>query len=566
MTTPPTPAADHDLGAMGGSETAPRSLTAGVEPPGPPPLAAGARFAVMAGSLAVLLGAMVAIVVVRNGGTFTYAIDDSMIHLTIARNLGRHATFGVVPGVYESASSAPAWNVLLAPLLAIVPDGWWWPLVLNVAAALWLLRTVSALEVLDRFGSRALTLTLCLVTPVLLGLVPLILTGMEHTLHAAIAAAFLVVLARIGSVDERRHDVAWCVALLAVGTLVRFETGFLAAAAAVVLVLDGSRHGAAPGAVGGRRRWTLAASFVAAVVVPAALFGAVNLAFGQFALPSSVVAKSDLGTGLPIPDPSAVLSRITTDPVLMVVVATSALALVHARLGQAATDRTRVASRAVAVVLLTSALHVCFAETGWFERYQAYLIIGSVVALGILAPALAGWPRWRTGVGLAVVALCLLRIPLLANTPAATFNRYQNQYQLGRFLAAEYQGTGIAINDLGWVSWLHEGPILDVVGLGSVEALRATRAHELDAERFAELAAEQDVRVVAVYERFFAPLIPPGWEEAGRWCVPEGRYLMPAECIAFYARSGADADAARAALERYAPSLPPETVSTITPG
>jgi hypothetical protein len=345
---------------------------------------------------------------------------------------------------------------------------------------------------------------------------------------------------------------------------VRFETGFVAVAAAVVNVLDGARHADAAGAVGGRRRWTLAAAFVGAAVVPAAAFAAVNLAFGQYLLPSSVVAKSAVGTGLPIPDPGTVLERLTTDPILIVVVATGALVLAHARLGRAATDRTRVASRALAVVLLTVALHVCFAETGWFERYQAYLIIGTVVALGIVAPTLAGWPRWRTRVGVVVLVLCVLRVPLLVNTPVATFNTYQNQYQLGRFLAEEYPGTGIAINDLGWVSWLHEGPILDVVGLGSVEALRATKAGELDAARFAELAADQDVAVIAVYDAFFAPLVPPGWEEAGRWCVPEGRYVLSAECVAFYARSGAELDAARAALERYAPALPPETTSTVT--
>jgi hypothetical protein len=303
---------------------------------------------------------------------------------------------------------------------------------------------------------------------------------------------------------------------------------------------------------------------MAASVLPALAFAALNVSFGQYPLPSSIVAKSSVGDGIPWPEPGAVVHRLGSDPILMVVLAVSVLALGHAVLGQRTDARSRAASRPLAVALLTAALHLCFAETGWFERYQAYLIIGCVVGLGLLAPTLAAWPRWRTWVAAALVVLCILRVPLLVRTPLASFNVYQSQYQMARFLAAEYPGAAIAVNDIGWVSWQHEGPLLDVVGLGSIDALRSSVEGRLDATRFEELAAAHDVQVVAVYDRFFSMLIPPGWEEAGRWCVPEGRVVLSAECVTFYARSGAAADAARDALVRFAPELPPETVATVT--
>src|SRR5918993_13184 len=76
----------------------------------------------------------------RSGGHFTYALDDPYIHLAMADNLAFHGTWGVDPGVYESASSSPAWTVLTAAGMIVLPiPDLWVPLVLNVAAGAWII-------------------------------------------------------------------------------------------------------------------------------------------------------------------------------------------------------------------------------------------------------------------------------------------------------------------------------------------------------------------------------------------------------------------------------------------
>jgi hypothetical protein len=487
----------------------------------------------------------------------------------VARNLGREGTFGIVPGVYESASSAPLWNVIMAPVLAAVEDGWWLPLLLNALAALWLLWTMSGLPALARLGTRRRGVLVAALVPVVLGLVPLTMTGMEHTLHAALVAAYLVLLARRGSALERGGDLAWLAVLLAIGTLLRFETAFLAVASAIVLLAERPRpvadepEGSAR-STRGRRPWIAAAVLVGAAGLPALAFAGINRAFGQHTLPNSVMAKSDVARGTLLPSASGVVHRLLEDPILsgLLVVAVGILAL--AWWGPRQTEACRRATRALATALLTGIAHVAFADVGWFERYEAYLITGLVVGLAIVAPELRTWGSWRRWAVPVLCIACLLRVPLLVKTPMATSNTYAMQYQVGQFFDAHYGGRGVAVNDLGYVAWLHDGPVLDVIGLGSFEALEAKRTRTLDAARFAELADDADAEILVVYDDY-ARLVPEDWSEAGRWCVSDRLIILLHECVGFYAPDGDPLVSARAALSAYAPRLPAATTTTLAP-
>src|SRR5437773_11285307 len=87
------------------------SLTVGrdAEPPGPVEMQR--RFLIwgVSGTLTTFV-VVLAVSLVRTHGHLAYAIDDGGIHLSIARNLGLHGTWGVVPHQFQSASSSPLWT------------------------------------------------------------------------------------------------------------------------------------------------------------------------------------------------------------------------------------------------------------------------------------------------------------------------------------------------------------------------------------------------------------------------------------------------------------------------
>src|SRR5688500_9913608 len=67
----------------------------------------------------ILLWWIVSGVLGYTGGIFMYPLDDTFIHMELARNLADHATWGINPGEFGSASSSLLYTVLLALLFKV---------------------------------------------------------------------------------------------------------------------------------------------------------------------------------------------------------------------------------------------------------------------------------------------------------------------------------------------------------------------------------------------------------------------------------------------------------------
>src|SRR6476619_4550638 len=210
----------------------------------------------------------------------------------MARNLVEHGTWGVTPGVYEPASSSPVWTLMLAGVFKVAsPVTSVAPLVVNLAAAVWILwifATCQRFTTLARghWGSWAFVIVLPLCGMFLPGLA---YTGMEHTLHAAIALQVLVLLTvLIGGDASRRQEVAYF-GLLALGSFVRLETMFLAVGCgAAVLFATSARFGGAEIA----SRWPVKRRVVnvvgtaVAAGIPVLIIGGINKAFDRHFFPN----------------------------------------------------------------------------------------------------------------------------------------------------------------------------------------------------------------------------------------------------------------------------------------
>ena len=139
---------------------------------------------------------------------------------------------------------------------------------------------------------------------------------------------------------------------------------------------------------------------------------------------------------------------------------------------------------------MTVPLHLLFAQFGWYERYQAYLIaLGVYVALGLLAdlrspdqvgvsvigPPADGasrpWMRWWV-----VPTLVCLLVAFSGNKPsgvvhaAAGWTRPTTSATRWRVPRALLRREPVATGELGYVSLFHEGPVTDIFGLGDRES------------------------------------------------------------------------------------------------
>jgi hypothetical protein len=341
-------------------------------------------------SYAVVLGVLLALSLRASDGHLVYVLDDPAIHRSVAANLVDHGTWGVDAGHFQSASSSPLWTLLLGAYLLASPLASAGPLLLNAVASVAVIAVLGANQSVlaptrRRLGDAA---GVAVLVTIVLFLPGLTLVGMEHVAHMALVLATVVLFHRQGLGELGRWPRWLPYVLLALATLARLETVFLAAGLGLAL-LSRCRLGWGPGGRAAARRTQLVrvALVGAATVLPLAVVAAANRLGGQAWLPNSVMAKSQVDDPL-TPVYRLPVERLTADPLVaaLTVALLVALALAWRR-------PARFAFPAI-VAVVTAAGHMALARIGWYERYQAYLIVLAVYAGLQLAADVLAW-RWE---------------------------------------------------------------------------------------------------------------------------------------------------------------------------
>ena len=519
-------------------------------------------------ALGVITAVLVIVGLAINDGHFLYVFDDTAIHMSMARQLADHGTWGVTAHHYASASSSPGWTLLLTAFSFLFPfarDGL--PLLLNLAAAAWVLILIGRHQTLLRFRrGEWLPITVTVFSVAILWFLPgLALAGMEHLLHAALVLVALVLVDRLVHDEYSTRTVRRLLLVLALASTVRFETAFIAAGIAVAFFcLARPTFGRDTRAVITRARaWWLGVGVLLACAAPIGLYSVINRAFGEGYLPNSILAKTGSGRVLGIARaPQSALAVLETDPALLTL-----MLITFAYLAWAASDGPQ-RNAAIAIVFLVAALlHVFLADIGWFERYQAYLVIaGSLVAFRIAAEVFSPARRKRVLVVVLILisTLAFGKAVLLAEVPLAESNTYRQRYQLARFLHRYYDGHAFLTGELGYTTLLHNGAVIDILGLGTypIAVARHNGVQTLDAQFVERLARESRVRVMAFYAGGPGFKIPKGWEAVAQWHLDEPKVSIPDTAIAFYARKGAPAREMERHLRAFQAELP-SRVSTL---
>jgi hypothetical protein len=379
-------------------------------------------------------------------------------------------------------------------------------------------------------------------------LVPIIFTGMEHSLQQMLAVMIVV-----GLIEEARTGRAsrmlW-IALLVL-PLVRYDS--LALAVPALLYLAWRRH------------WRGFASVAAIIAVVCGGFSLFLMAHGLGIMPASVMAKSEvLRSGGSSGSHFAMLTALVANVYGNLVanpqgnVMLGGLALVLAP----ALDRRRpLQERAFALVPATAlALEFVVGKFGAYFRYEAYVWTATLVALihlyrdplkRILSSEGSLAPQVGLLGGLAAASVSYLYT--LATTPIASNNIYDQQYQMHRFVSEYYQAP-VAVNDLGWVAFRNSNYVLDLAGLASKEALTA-RLHESGPTWMERLCREHDVRFAMIYDGWF-PDRPAEWVRVGTLKFAQLRVTAASAAVQFYATDPAEVPTLRAALLAFQTSLP----------
>ena len=471
----------------------------------------------------------------KTGGTFVYPVDDAYIHLAAAK---RFVESGGHDHALFSASSSIAWPWLLV-LARIASFETTAPLFVNAAAAFALFAVIE--RVFDAHGSRrapVLALVACLLLPV----VPLALSGMEHTLHAVLAVLVAVMGARSVATREKNP---WLFVAAAGAVAIRYEGAFVVGAVAMLLLAE--------------RRVRDAAILVLAGASPALLRGFVSIAQNGLFFPVPVTMKRNaIGAGLPV----EIYYRLIDNPHVLVTLVMLALVFAVDKQATDARSNERRALTLVAAVTLTA--HVVLARLGWFYRYEAYALAIALVAIGTAAIRHAGRARAFA------IPLALLALPLVGraggafrSSVLASRNIFDQEMQTAAFVKTFYDGDTVALNDIGAVSYFTHAKIVDLVGLASPRIAQA-RGLRLDGpltrETIDEETRAEQARVAVVYDDWFAGSLPPSWRKIGTLTIPDN-HVCAKDTTSFYALSDQEEPILRENFRAFAKHLPPEVVA-----
>jgi hypothetical protein len=499
--------------------------------------------------------------VLLNHHHLVYPLDDTYIHMAIAKNASLHGMWGITRHELTSSTSSPLWTALLTVVYWICGVGGAAPLLLNLAFGS--LIVVAADQLVRRNGGRAAWTSAVLLAVVFMSALPtLTVTGMEHTLHALVTLLFMIASANVMA-SARPPSFAhrfWLAALSAFVTTARYEGLFAVAVIFMLLIATGKRTIAVIAAAGG--------------LLPLLVYGLWWTFHGWYFVPNSVLLKSTVPP-LTLQGIAHVLlwwrglHALVANPHLLVLVTAALIALIVLLVRSVSDERTYLNMIFVAIALL----HVEFAATRWFYRYEAYLLVVGVAVLGATArewipsfirsahcrmrPAVVAFPALLLAV-VVIAPFATRSSRALRTTPQASRNIFELQYQMGLFVNQYYTGQRVAANDIGAITYLADIEVVDLYGLGSMEVARLMLADNYSQSDIDALTRERGVDIAIVYESFFEGYggLPTTLHNAGEWVVRNNVLHGSTVVVSFYALGGAEAVVLTRNLEAFASQLP----------
>lgn len=464
-------------------------------------------------------------------GNLIYALDDSYIHLALAKNVAFHGVWGVTRYDWSSASSSPAYTILLASLFRVFGLRDIIPFIINTVASVCILLVLY--RIMCRRAkelSQPVKLVFLLVVSLILPLPLFAIIGMEHGLHTLLCIILLERFADMNDSDRPQKRQLLIFLLLAGFTmLVRFETGFVLVPMFIYLMF--------------RKRWQHALLIALAGAIPVLGFAAISVHYGAMPLPNSVLIKSGINELTRCESTTAAALYMLKSIWITVIIArgillpaailfvVSIISIIKRKL-----------SALIFVPLVTVIEHLCFAAFGQ-GRYEAYLIGMIAVAFIYLAADVQKWAqastfryRWLAVCLLPIVMFCPMRkrVYLYAiKCPRWSANIYGQQYQMGLFLRKYYQGKTVIANDIGAISYLADIKLVDAIGLANNQIAKYRHDRNYRPEYFEQICRDSNVSIAVVYDSWCKGLVSKSWTKKSIWELSDN-VVCGGSIVSFY--------------------------------
>lgn len=449
------------------------------------------------------------------GGRFTYPLDDAYIHLGMAKNWLRFGVIGANSEAFHPLATSPLYTGIVTAIMWLFGDWEYWMLTLNLLFCTGVL-ALSHRLLTHRFSLSPFPALLTVwLAAALSPLHILVVGGMEHVAQIFFLLLYLNELLK----DEEAHSSGALPLWAFLASATRPECLFVIGPALLLKAFQS------------RPTDLLFYCFTALLsAAPWLIYGAVNLHYGHYFLPDSLLLKSaDELDALHHGSGQYLLFTIGKKMKLLqdhAVLGWLFWALAGALLVSTCRSVNQWNSKSVilgSTVLMAIILHTLFGKFGWLYRYENYLIyLGVLAGGGLLAQAGKTVNQWNSksvmvGVPLLLIALFLgwkLWWRTADSYRAGTVggqNIYRHQRFMAEFFRRNYNGRTLLVHDIGLLGWRTDCRFVDVSGLSGGPILRLEREGQLDSASLKPILQERNPVLALLYPHIARPLRSSTW-------------------------------------------------------
>ncbi len=515
-------------------------------------------------------------------GHFIYGLDDTYIHLSLSKNFIENGKIGINPEEFGFTTSSPLWTVILIIIFIIFGYNELVPFYLNILISILII--IFSFKVVNKSLANLISLFVLIVLIILsIPIIPMIFIGMEHLLHLLLSLLFIIVTLNLKYAQGKKIKNFIFLAILSILlTLVRYESIFLIIATSIIMIKSPIRT----------KYFSIIAFFA---IVPHIIIGLYSVSQGSLFFPNPILLKGYEVTNSIISFThryiySGVINLAENSHLLIAfLISIGLLIYIHFqnknnfleivssnniesyKANLPFQEKTEYVKDLISVFLITSILHLQFAKTGWFYRYEAYLTgIFLICLLPFLMKLLVEnfnksnfftIPKGRL---LIIFLTFLLIIPFIHRgleshnkLRFAPINIYEQQFLISKFLDKYYKNIPIGMNDIGLVSLSSKVNVIDVYGLADNNITKAKIARVYSQEYFYDYLEKKNCKILVIFESWFTQEIKsnPKLIRVATWKI-ENNEVCGMDEVTFYALDSTTAEDLKTYLEKYKEIMP----------
>jgi hypothetical protein len=224
----------------------------------------------------------------------------------------------------------------------------------------------------------------------------------------------------------------------------------------------------------------------------------------------------------------------------------------------------------IVILSLGTILHLAFASTGWFYRYEAYLLLPALLLVSLLVyrygAVLLNINQFFASILVLILSFAIFfpfilrSMAAFAKAKQACVNIYEQQYQMARFIKSYYPDKVVAANDIGAISFFTDAKIVDLWGLGNIDIARSRKNKSWTPVFLDSLVQSQKVSIAVIYDQWFDPAMYKSWSKSGTWTITNN-VITGGETVSFYCIQGDSCIKDQQQLRDFESELPESVIS-----